>query len=145
MNYTATDMVLIITAIGLVINNIITSWKTNTKISALTNTTEVIAGHVNSAATKANADREASAAREAALIATMSEMKTSAALLAQALAVKNSAVPVQTSYLQPGLPVVAGLPTTAIEPVAAAVVDSLDAIKDSTDAIDRNTRKKETK
>lgn len=130
MNYSATDIVLIITAIGLVINNTISSWKTNTKISALTSTTEVIAGHVNSAATKSNADKEAAAAREAALIATMAEMKTTAALLAQALAARNN------TFIQPGIPVASGLP------VNSAVTEQLDAIKDSTEAIDKNTRKK---
>lgn len=85
-----TEWLLIIAAIGVVINSAITTWRTNQKISQVSETVKVvektaekIEGHVNSAAS-------ASAAREQAYINEIKSMRTEmadkkqiAALLAQ--------------------------------------------------------------
>ena len=108
--FTVEGWVIIIGAIGIVINNAISNWKMSAKVDTVVQTTKVIEGHVNSAASKAVAEREALVAERISLRATIDEMRKTAALLAQALAIKDasqlipiSAIPAisQTNHVIP--------------------------------------------
>jgi len=75
-------LVLVITAIGAQIVNVIVAWKTSTKVTT-------IEGHVNSAAQAAQAKLDAADKTIVALNVTLTEMKQSAALLAQSAALRK--------------------------------------------------------
>jgi len=89
-SFTAQDWILIITAIGFVLNNVITNWRQSVKIDTVVSTAKVIEGHVNSAATLAKAEKESGIAREAKLQETIDDLRRSAALLAQAAAINTT-------------------------------------------------------
>ena len=85
---TSQDWILIIGAIGILVNNAINNWRQSAKIDTIVTTAKVIEGHANSAGTLARAEKEAGIAREAKLQETIDELKKSAALLAQAAAIQ---------------------------------------------------------
>jgi len=100
--FTVEGWVIIIGAIGVVVNNIISNWKMSTKVDAVVQTTKVIEGHVNSATALAKAEKDAGLAREVKLQEIIDELKRTAAVLAQALAIKDASNTIPLSAL-PGL------------------------------------------
>jgi len=83
------EILLLVAAIGAVMVNIITAWGNKVKLAQVAETAEVIKGHVNSAATKAIMEKESLITERAILRETIEEMKKTAALLAQSLAIKK--------------------------------------------------------
>ena len=92
-HFTAQDWILIITAVGYVLNNMITNWRQSAKLDSIKETSKVIEGHVNSATTLARAEKEAGSDREAEMQRTIDELRKTAALLAQAAATNKQLNP----------------------------------------------------
>lgn len=81
---TTPDIVIVISAVGVVINNAIQTWKLNNKVDVINQKTAVIEGHVNSQQTK-YIEQIASKDKEIALLNDILIKKDKeAALLAQA-------------------------------------------------------------
>ena len=151
--YSATDLTLIISAIFGGMALLISTWKTNAKVDANTaitaatavkvNTIEtkaaVIEGHVNSKESK-YIEQLTALNRENELLRQMiMDKQKTADMLAQAMAVERAhANPTALASPQ----VTLGLPGADAADVAdaASAKASLAAIKESTAAIDRNTR-----
>ena len=91
-SFTSQDWILIIGAIGILLNNAIVNWKQSAKIDTVVETAKVIEGHVNSAGTLAKAEREAGLAREVKLQETIDDLKKTAALFQQAAAIASASI-----------------------------------------------------
>lgn len=115
--FTAQDWILIIGAIGLVLNNMISNWKMNAKVDTINATAKVIEGHVNSATTKADERAQAGVEREKRLQITIDYLKETAALLAQAQAMRESPGPSQQQ--EPPAATATKIPEGSIKALAA--------------------------
>lgn len=115
-SFTAQDWILIIGAIGLVLNNMISNWKMNAKVDNINATAKVIEGHVNSATTKADERQTAGIEREKRLQETIDRLTNTAALLAQAKAMAESPGP---SHKQEPPAATAAVPAGSIKALAA--------------------------
>ena len=89
-NISVEGWALLIAAVGVVIVNSINAWRLTGKVDTVVQTAKIIEGHVNSATTKADERAQAGVAREAALQATIDELRKAASLLAQAAAIKSA-------------------------------------------------------
>ena len=93
MNFTATELVTLLAAlgglvagIGAVIVNVIVASRTSAKVDGIATTTKVIEGHVNSSATAAAALIASSERERLELRRQLADQKETAALLAQTAA-----------------------------------------------------------
>lgn len=140
-HYTAQEVITIITAIGIlvaglgaVVVNIIVALRTGNKIDTNIEQTAALRADVkevhtitNTNFSKVQSELSTSNAINAELLVTIRDLKNEREKLAT----------ITATALMPGsIPVVSGLP------VNAEVVESLDAIKDSTAATAKNTQKK---
>jgi hypothetical protein len=90
MNFTPGDIVLILSALGVVIVNIIAALKNNRLITEVSAKADLIAGHVNSTAT-AQASKIDSLQSEVTLLRSLlSDKSQVAAVLAQSVAVDKA-------------------------------------------------------
>lgn len=132
--YTMPEWILLVGAIGVMVQGIITAYRTTAKLNTMTNdlsatrtelvsvakTAEVTLGHVNSQTTKATAEIQALTAERATLKATVEDMKHTAALLAQALAASAAHGDRRNGPPAPSFPITSGLPSSG--PAALPIV-----------------------
>jgi len=86
------EILLLVAAIGAVLVNVITAWGNRARLDQVVQTSKVIEGHVNSAATRSIVERESLITEKTALRDTIEEMKKTAALLAQSAAITGTVV-----------------------------------------------------
>jgi len=89
MNFTSDQWILIIGAIFLGINNMITNWRTTSRLNIITEDTKVVLGHVNSKETKYITELASKDTEIALLNGIIVDKDKAAALLAQSVIQRN--------------------------------------------------------